>query len=65
MNVLGTSFRSELEAEIDLHQLPERIGGNYSKPTEPFEFDYHTENSLLWTPPRDMIVTSPTTPTTE
>jgi hypothetical protein len=52
VNVLGSSFRSELEAEIDMNLLPDRIGGQYTKPTEPFQFDYEHEGSALWTPPR-------------
>mmetsp|Transcript_18256 Transcript_18256/g.19016 ORF Transcript_18256/g.19016 Transcript_18256/m.19016 type:complete len:329 (+) Transcript_18256:61-1047(+) len=50
VNVLGTSFRQELEAEIDVNNLPDRIGGLYNKPVEPFIFDYQNEGGLLWTP---------------
>jgi hypothetical protein len=61
---MGTSFRRELEAEIDPTQLPERVGGQYKTPTVPFEFDCQHENSLLWTPPREMVANSATTPHT-
>lgn len=57
MNVLGTSFRSELEAEIDLNNLPDRIGGLYSKPMEPFQFDTR-EGGLLWTPDSNSSTTA-------
>lgn len=57
VNVLGTSFRSELEAEIDPNQLPERVGGLYKIATVPFEFDSRDQTSLLWTPPREMVAT--------
>jgi hypothetical protein len=59
VNVLGSSFRSELEAEVEIDQLPDRIGGQYTKPTEPFEFDYHYEGAMLWTPPRETMTTAP------
>ena len=48
---MGTSFQQQLEAEIDLNNLPDRIGGLYTKPVEPFIFDYQNEGGLLWTPP--------------
>mmetsp|Transcript_23884 Transcript_23884/g.35042 ORF Transcript_23884/g.35042 Transcript_23884/m.35042 type:complete len:321 (+) Transcript_23884:108-1070(+) len=49
VNVLGTSFSSQLSAEIDITCLPARLGGKYEGESEPFEFDI-SEGGLLWTP---------------
>ena len=49
VGVFGDSFLEHLQEEITMRNLPSQVGGEYSKPSEPFPFDV-TQGGLLHTP---------------